>query len=180
MSRRNQEKGRLPPFVPLLRETLATEAWRAMSPSARLLYVALKMRYSTNIKNNGRLYLSVRLAAKELGLNKETIARGFHELQHYGFAVMTSAGCLGVDGRGKAPHWRLTEIGYMTDPPTRDFLRWDGVLYAPPKKQNPVRKIQTGKSGHNTVRKIQTLGLRTVWKIRTYRAYRLSGKSGHN
>jgi protein ImuB len=38
------------------------------------------------------------------------------EIQHYGFGVITSGACLGVDGKGKAPHWRLTEVGYMADP----------------------------------------------------------------
>ena len=157
MSRR-RDKGRLAPFVPLLKETIATPAWRAMSPSARCVYIALKQRYSSNFKNNGRIYLSVRQAAKEVGVNKETAARGFREIQHYGFGAITSGACLGVDGKGKAPHWRLTEIGYMVDPPTRDFLRWDGVIFQGQrnktlygKSRQPVRKIQTlasGKSRH--------------------------------
>jgi hypothetical protein len=73
------------------------------------------------------------------------------ELTFYGFIVMSNPGCLGVEGRGKAPHWRLTEIGYMTDPPTRDFLRWDGVVFHEQKnlshylkkKQKPVRPHRT-------------------------------------
>ena len=140
---RNKDKGRLPPFVPLFRETMASAAWRTSSPYARLIYVALKARYSINLRNNGRIYLSARTAAEETGLDKTTVARGFHELQHYGFIVMTAAGSLGVDGKGKAPHWRLTELGYKTDPPTRDFLRWDGVIFRYQKKQNPVRPERT-------------------------------------
>jgi hypothetical protein len=124
-----RDKGRLAPFVPLLKETMATPAWRAMSPNARMLYIALKQRYSTNLKNNGRLYLSARVAANEVGLGKNIMARCFRELQHYGFIVQTAGGCLGVDGKGKAPRWRLPELGYMTDPPTRDFMRWNGELF---------------------------------------------------
>jgi hypothetical protein len=152
-----RDKGRLPPFIPLLKETMASPAWRAMAPSARLLYIALKARYSNNLKNNGHLYLSIRVAAKELGLNKDIMARCFRELQHYGFAVQTTGGCLGVDGKGKAPHWRLPELGCMNDPPTRDFLKWNGELFhdqKPPsyyrhskysrrKKQNPVLPSKT-------------------------------------
>jgi hypothetical protein len=68
---------------------------------------------------------------------------------------MTSAGCLGVDGDRIAPHWRLTELGHMKEPPTRDFLRWDGKPFrdrAPspppkrPKKQNPVLENADGVS----------------------------------
>jgi hypothetical protein len=139
-------------------DTIRTPAWKAMSPSARCIYIALRQRYSSNFKNNGKLYLSVRQAAKEVGVNKETAARGFREIQHYGFGVITSGPCLGVDGKGKAPHWRLTEVGYMADPPTRDFLHWDGTKFQEQKSKtlygksrHPVRKIQTlvsGKSGH--------------------------------
>ena len=43
---------------------------------------------------------------------------------------------LGVDGKGKAPHWTLTECGQTSrasaeglfEPPTNDFLKWDGIL----------------------------------------------------
>jgi hypothetical protein len=44
VSWRHKDKGRLGPFVPLLKETLESAAWRAMSPSARVLYIALKAR----------------------------------------------------------------------------------------------------------------------------------------
>jgi hypothetical protein len=144
MSRRHQDKGRLAPFVPLLKETISTLAWKATSHGARSLYVALKLRYSSNIKNNGKIYLSTRIAAQELGSNREAVQRWFKELQHYGFIVMTAAGHLGVEGKGKAPHWRLTEIGYMAEPPTKDFLRWNGLKFGAGfrqyKKQNPGRE----------------------------------------
>ena len=148
---RRRDKGRLPPFVPLLKDTMASPAWRAMSPSARCIYIALKQRYSSNFKNNGRLYLSVRQAAKEVGVNKDTAARAFREIEHYGFGVITSGACLGVDGKGKAAHWRLTEVGYMTEPPTRDFLSWDGTPFPTSKNKSPSEKF-----GHR-VRKIRTV-----------------------
>ncbi len=101
------------------------------------LYVALKGRYSNNLRNNGRLYLSSRDAERELGSNRNSILRWFRELQHYGFIVQTSGAALGVNGKGKAPHWRLTEMGYMRDPPTREFARWNGIKFGEDKKQNP-------------------------------------------
>jgi hypothetical protein len=140
MSKGHRDKGSIEgPFVPLLVNTMKSKAWRTMSPYASRLYIALKARYSFKIKNNGRIYLSARTAAEETGFNKSTVVRAFHELAHYGFIVMTEPGCLGLNGRGKAPHWRLTELGYMGDPPTRDFMRWDGTVFCRPKKQNPVR-----------------------------------------
>jgi hypothetical protein len=145
MSRKHRDKGRIEgPFIAVLKQTWQCPAWRTMSPSARLLYIALKARYSFTLRNNGRIYLSVRQAAKEINLNKDTITQAFRELQHYGFIIMTSGSCLGVDGKGKAPHWRLTELGYMHDPPTREFNRWNGTPFRYLEKQNPVRKFQTG------------------------------------
>jgi hypothetical protein len=143
MSRRNQDKGRLAPFVPLLKETLATPAWRATSHGARSLYIVLKQRYSTNFKNNGKIYLSTREASEELGAHscRNNVGRWFRELQYYGFIVMVTPGHLGVEGRGKAPHWRLTELGYMADPPTKDFLRWDGVPFQEQKPQSHYRRM---------------------------------------
>jgi hypothetical protein len=128
MSRRH-DKGRLAPFVPLILTTIDSPAWKAMSHGARSLYAALKRRYSQNFHNNGRIYLSQRVAAKEIGSHHNEIARWFRELQFYGFIVMTKGGSLGVEGKGKAPHWRLTELGYMNELPTRDFDRWNGAKF---------------------------------------------------
>ena len=142
---KNRDKGRLGPFVPLLKDTLDSPAWKAMSHGARSLNVAIKRRYNLQTHNNGRLYLSQRKAAEELGSTTDQIGRWFQENQHYGFLVQTRPGGLGVYGKGKAPCWRLTEVGYMNDPPTRDFERWNGTLFSKHqaggdhlKKQNPV------------------------------------------
>ena len=134
-------KNKLPPFVPMLIDTLDSRAWRKLSHGARSLYLALRRRYSQHSHNNGRLFLSQRHAQHELGSNRTYIARWYRELQHYGFIVMTSPGCLGVDGKGKAPTWRLTELGTHADSyPTRDFMKWDGTKFRdrqPTEKQNP-------------------------------------------
>src|SRR5208337_94847 len=89
---------------------------------------------------NGRIYLSQRQAVTETGSGFEEIVRWFLELQHYGFIVMTAPGYLGLEGKGRAPHWRLTEVSYMRgtsskgmeDMPTMDFLRWDGSKFKRP------------------------------------------------
>jgi len=146
-----KDNGRLGPFVPLLKETLDTPAWRALSHGARSLYTSLKRRYNHKNHNNGHLYVSQRDAMKELGSGFEEITNWFRELQYYRFIVMMNAGCLGVDGKGKAPHWRLTELGYMHDAPTRDFAKWDGVKYkrqrrrnSRDQKQNPATENHSG------------------------------------
>ena len=43
-----RDKGRLPPFVPVLKDTMKTAAWKALSHGARSLYVTLKGRYNIN------------------------------------------------------------------------------------------------------------------------------------
>jgi hypothetical protein len=61
----SKNKGRIPsPFVALLKPTLASPAWKAMSHGARSLYVAVKARASND---GNRVYLSYREAAKDIG-----------------------------------------------------------------------------------------------------------------
>ena len=108
---------------------------------ARVLDIALLRRYNGDFHNNGRIYLAQRKAAEEIG-SQSTIARWFRELKHYGFIVMTQGHCLGVEGKGHAPHWRLTELGYMKDQPTRDFMRWKSGDFFADEKQNPVPENQ--------------------------------------
>jgi hypothetical protein len=181
---RERRKERLPPFVPLLIDTLDQPAWRAMSHGAQMLYVALRRRYSPHSHNNGRLFLSQRTAEKELKSHHNQIAHWFRELQHYDFIVLHTAGYLGADGHGQAPRWRLTELGYMRDAPTRDFTRWGGQPFKDTKqlrlrkratltlatralseKRNPVREKQHGvcaKSGTPPCAKTRTLNTHTV------------------
>jgi hypothetical protein len=165
---KKQDKGRLAPFVPIDREVMSSPAWRATSFGARWLYMHLKRRWSFKQKNNGRLFLSQRDAQEEIGAgNRDSISRWFRELQHYGFIVMTDPGGLGVNGKGRAPHWRLTELeapggrnGDTLMLPTKDFNRWDGTTFRDDrgamrrvrKKQNPgpqsearvARKVRPG------------------------------------
>ena len=153
MSRGRGRADRLPPFVPLLKATLASPAWRAMSHGARSLYVSLKARYNSSQHNNGRVFVSQRTASQEIGSSYAEIARWFRELQYYGFLVQTKGGSLGLNGKGTAPHWRLTECGYMNDPPTRDFGRWArnsriaSAVAVAPKHRIPLRKTATPRCG---------------------------------
>ena len=168
MSKDRKDKGRLPPFIPLFRETLESPAWRALSHGAKVLYVCLKKRLGQH--NNGRLYLSQRDAKKELGSGSSQIARWFRELQHYGFIVKTAGSGLGLDGKGFAPHWRLTEAGNSNpmkesicegtkriDFPTKDFLNWDRKPFVD--SIRPWRK-KTESRTRNQVRGVPETGYR--------------------
>jgi hypothetical protein len=135
MSRKN--KGRIGgQFTPLLNATMDAPAWKQLSHGAKCLYVALRRRV---LRERNTSYLSNRLAARELNCSRQKVREWFAELEHYGFIVLHAPGSLGVDGKGKAPHWRLTELGCTSRasaeglfvPPTNDFLKWDGTLFDP-------------------------------------------------
>jgi hypothetical protein len=131
MSKRNKDKGRLPPFVPMFRATIDSPAWRALSTGARSLFLALKAE-ADNAHYSA--YLSTRDARAKVGGSRQKIREWFAELQHYGFIVMLHPGSLGSDGHGKAPLWRITDKGTTRgayEAPTNDFLRWDGTLFDP-------------------------------------------------
>ena len=79
-----KDKGRLHPFVPLLISTIDSPAWRQLSHSAQMLYVALKRRAP---RERNAAYLSFRHARDELRARPQKIADCFRELAHYGFIV---------------------------------------------------------------------------------------------
>jgi hypothetical protein len=84
---------------------LKTEAWGALSAPARAIYFQLGFRY--NGGNNGRIALSVRDAAEECNLARNTAARAFQELSALGFIEETRHGSLSRKTR-IASEWRLT------------------------------------------------------------------------
>jgi hypothetical protein len=135
-----KRKGKLPPFVPVTRTTMAHPAWKATSFGARCLYIVLRGFLRHDNLNNGKVFRSYRNAAADLGRKSLTsIQRWFRELEHYGFIVMTTGAHLGVDGDGVAAHWRITECPSFDAKgnqiaPTRDFDRWDGELFTDPEK----------------------------------------------
>jgi len=140
--KQQQSKSLLPPFNPAFKKSWDSKVWKKVSTHARLVYIALASRYRPKLQNNGRLYLSARSGAKELGFGKNTVARGFRELSFYRLIAQTNPGCLSVDGRGKAPSWRLTELPYMGKPPTYDFEEWDGTRFH--EQKSPVKRRLTG------------------------------------
>jgi hypothetical protein len=159
-------KGRLPPFVPALRDTIKTAAWKALSHGARSLYVALRSHY--NLTTQNAVYVSTRDAEEELGRHstRRNIMRWFRELQHYGFIVMVSPAHHGVNGHGKAPHYRLTEAWFLGKAPTREFLRWDGIPFTEKRKRDaPSFTAKNRIRGDNGVTTLVQTGLPLVPEI---------------
>src|SRR5262249_48217886 len=144
MMNKRKRKSKLAPFVPVTKTTMATPAWRAMSLGARMLYIELRGRLRNDCLNNGKVFLSCRLAAKAIGVRPGSVARWYMENEHFGFLRKTGEGFLGVDGRGIAARYRFTEFRCEDQPSTRDFEKWNGkpFVFTPRrpsrKKQNPV------------------------------------------
>ena len=143
------------PFVPLPLAILDAPAWRATSLGARALHIELRRRLRNDGLNNGKIFRSCRDAAEAIGVGRNSVSRWYRELEHYGFVRKTADGFLGSDGQGIAARYRFTDLAYGTHPPTRDFEKWEGELFAytprrrrGPKKQKPVTPKVTPRHPH--------------------------------
>jgi hypothetical protein len=79
-------KGGLP-FVQLHNWLLDSPAWRALSPNARCVYLAVKRHYDG--KNNGSISFSARQAGDAIGTSHHTGNRALAELIEAGFIEIT-------------------------------------------------------------------------------------------
>lgn len=108
------------------RNLMATEAWRALSPKAQILFIWLKFEWKgAKYNNNGKIRLSCRQAAHRIGIGVNTAMIAFHELQAKGFIVVTCRGALGVEGEARGPTYELTDIGLPNERPRLLFMRWE-------------------------------------------------------
>ena len=108
---------------------LESEAYRALSPSARALLIELYALY--NSQNNGEMFLGVRDAAKLTNVSKATAARAFSELEVRGFIRAKQRGSFDYKKR-HATTWILTEYEYAGRAPTKDFKRWQSGMNLKP------------------------------------------------
>ena len=123
MSSRFKRKGG-EKFLAIFRHTYRTDAWRALKPADRVLYLVLLMRYDGF--NNGRITLSQRDAATDMNVaNRKTVAASFRALEEHGFikTVVPS----GFNRKDRvAGVFSLTE--YRDDrkgePPAKTYMEW--------------------------------------------------------
>lgn len=112
-----------------------------MPTSAQALYPWLLLEARGDPLRNGHVSLSVRDAAKHMGVTRDTAAKAFHQLMAKGFIIQRAGGCLGVVGSGSAAEYELTELGTSQERvPKRLFLQWrDGQDFPVPatKSNNP-------------------------------------------
>ena len=123
-------------FVQLINDFRSEPAWRALSCTARVVYVEIKSLY--NKQNNGRLMASVRWLADETGISKGAVEKALRDLQEHGFIVQMQGGYLGPEGKGQGTLWRLTEVGYLDERPTKDYRNWQ------PKSKSPSHEKGQG------------------------------------
>jgi hypothetical protein len=147
VSKRSKGKGKLPPFVAVFRHTTKTAAWKALSVGAKATFVALQSLHNDKAQN--AVWISARDGVEKFGLgpNKNRVGIWLKELEHYGFVAMVQGAHLGLSGKGKSAHYRLTDRYHAAKPPTYDFQMWDGELFEPKKRKagaaNPVQHVWT-------------------------------------
>lgn len=125
MARRQNRKGRSSgeAFVKLTWFLLNSAAWRDLTPAARAIYLEVAKLY--NGRNNGHLALSVRDAAEQCRVNKDTAAKSLASLQAHGFIECVTPGGFSRKLR-HATEWRLTieRCDKTNALPTKAFMRW--------------------------------------------------------
>lgn len=120
---------------------LNSEAWKALSMTARCLEMELKALF--NGANNGEIFLSVREAAKRLGVSPNTAAKAFRELEEKCFIIAKQRGHFDWKQR-HATSWILTEFEYNGKAATKDFMRWK-------KEKIQTQKMTPSDAKFNTV-----------------------------
>lgn len=114
MAARPNKKGRDPHAgehgTYLHRALVESDAFRALTPIARLVFIQLMLEWKgSKFSNNGKLRLSTRQAAVKVGCDKGTVSAAFHDLQKKGFIIVTSLGALGVRGVARGPTYEITQ-----------------------------------------------------------------------
>jgi hypothetical protein len=178
MSSRNKiySKGRIQgQFTAVRYEVLDSAAWKQMSMGARMLYIAMIRPLSFNADNNGKIFLSTRDAAEQLGSDQGSICFWYRELEHYGFIVMTQPGAVGPNG--KAAYWRITDVGWgkldgKSIEPTKDYLKWTGEVFErrrPKSEKRPTKPLRVnGQTTHRAERANHSPGVPSEWPSHSY------------
>ncbi|PJK14484.1 helix-turn-helix domain-containing protein [Lysobacteraceae bacterium NML07-0707] len=118
---RNKSKGE--PHVRLHLYEMQTPAWQTLSPAARALLLELRALYRPSEANV--VFLSVREAAKRLGISQKPTEKAFKELEARGWIRTEAKG--GFSRKVKhATSYRLTDRPGASpgEVATKDYMRW--------------------------------------------------------
>lgn len=125
---RSKSKSR---FVMITEHMARCPAWKALSPSAVKVYIAICFRYYGN--NNGQIGFSVRDGAEELGMAPGTVHKALDQLQSMGFIKCHMKGSFNYK-KLHSSEWEITDFALRDGKtPTREFTKW-----RPPKQKKPV------------------------------------------
>ena len=124
MSRGKDRKGRSrsgAPFICLRHYVYDTPAYRSLTPADRCVYLAILRRY--NGTNNGRIGLSVRAAAEEAGIHKDSVGACIRRLIDRGLVELANESDFlsRLAREYRLTHERCDRTGAL---PTKAFLRW--------------------------------------------------------
>ena len=145
-------------FVKLDEWLQATDAWQALRPTPRALYVELVRRF--NSLNNGEISMSVREAAALLHIAKDTASKAFRELDEKGFIRRNVCGSFNWKLR-HATTWILTAYDFGEESATKEFARWRPEKTKPGPKQTtdcPNSRTPTHKSKRILAEPVPVLG----------------------
>jgi len=138
---RGNKKGKGGRFFALQHPMMKSQAWQSLKPNEVAVYIRLAFRF--NGANNGEIALSVRDAAKEAKINKDTASKALLSLQTKGLIKLVTPGGYSTNG-GKATTYALTCFPIKKGKPaSREYQNWN-----PPEKN----KTQSETRGQ-TVRK---------------------------
>ena len=131
-NQKGRSKGTPGGYVHLDGYMLDSDAWKALKPIARAVYIALKRRFRSRGKgksNNGYISMSRREAASQTGFSESAMHNAFPDLIEKGFIKITRESAFNMKD-ARAREYSLTEFPVGDRLPTKDFLRWL------PEKQN--------------------------------------------
>lgn len=134
------DKG-LPPFVQIHHYLMETPAWRGLSIYAKAAYPEIVRRH--NGRNNGRIYMSARELAADLGCSKSTATDALSELVTAGFLDVVVAG--NFKRKRIATEYRLTafDCDITGTPASKRFLQAAPAAYENghrPPRRPPIAK----------------------------------------
>ena len=148
---------------------MRSPAWRSLDCGARAVYV--QVAYAYHGKNNGRIVVSVRMLAGELGISKDTAAKKIHILVERGFIVVVKQAAFSMKMR-HAAEYRITAFkcditGAIA---SKEFMRWI------PEIQNTVRP--QGRNGTTT--RTESLKTTSIYPLRSLPSDRVdAGEQSH-
>jgi hypothetical protein len=128
-------------FIQVFNDVTDAPAWVELSLGARALFIELKKQYHRS--RQAAVWLSTRDAKERLRCGERSVARWKAELEHYGFIAKVREARQGE--RGASAHYRLTDEAYLGQPPSKEYMVWEGARY-------DVPEAEPRTPGHHRVR----------------------------